>query len=282
MSSKYSVVQFTPDLIAGERINIGVVVASGSDVRVRFLGDWGRVRQFYGQDVAFLKHFARSMMKGASSQTVLSCLANAHIDESAIASACESWTNSIQFTPLRASLKSADALLEEVAARFLSDAEHVTRAYRDRRVAASAAASKIRLALSQRVGNTSAESLLKKRHSLAGKLQEHKFDAVVANGIDYMAAQGISFEVPVSSTLHRETEALAWQITDVLSNSPGLPIAVVALPPKNTASDYDKSMQLYEECADVYRKLGAQVEDENSIAKWADHYVANVPLQATA
>ena len=63
MTSHYSIVQYVPDPIADERINVGVI-ATGENgtVRVRFLGHWQRVHQFGRGDVSFLQEFARYWM----------------------------------------------------------------------------------------------------------------------------------------------------------------------------------------------------------------------------
>jgi hypothetical protein len=276
MASKYSVVQYSPDPLADERINIGVIVTSGEVVRARFLNDWTRVRHFSGHDVTFLKHFAKTIGQAATPQEILPNIVEGRFTASLLEGASEAWMNSIQFTPLRGSLKAIDDLLAEVSVRFLAKYEQRRRELRDRRYAASAAAAHIREALLLRVG-PEAEDLLKKRHRLQGKLQPHRFDAVVANGVPYFAAQGISFEIAGNSNLQRDTEALAWQITDVRALDSVLPLAVVAFPPVENTAHLEKAQQLYDEAVGVYAQLGATVLDENSVAGWARHVVSRLP-----
>ncbi len=49
------VIQVEPDLVAGERINVGVAVVTPDARRhVRMLGDYGRLEALYGRDVAEL------------------------------------------------------------------------------------------------------------------------------------------------------------------------------------------------------------------------------------
>lgn len=59
MVSYYTVVQYYPDPIADERINIGVMAFGDGRVRSRFIQDWRRVEQFGGEDISFLHDFAR-------------------------------------------------------------------------------------------------------------------------------------------------------------------------------------------------------------------------------
>jgi hypothetical protein len=64
MASRYSVIQYVPNLIVDERINLGVLVSDEQDVRVRFLQNWERVRNFgLSEDIDLLKKFAHEMQE---------------------------------------------------------------------------------------------------------------------------------------------------------------------------------------------------------------------------
>ncbi|MEM9544071.1 MAG: DUF3037 domain-containing protein [Cyanobacteria bacterium P01_E01_bin.42] len=66
MASRYSIIQYVPDPIAEERINIGVLVFDRQNVKVHFLSNWKRVRYFGRQeDIRTLKSFAERMQKSA-------------------------------------------------------------------------------------------------------------------------------------------------------------------------------------------------------------------------
>ncbi|MBD2774779.1 DUF3037 domain-containing protein [Iningainema tapete] len=65
MVSRYSIIQYVPDPIADERINIGVVVFNEDAVKSRFLTNWERVRLFGMEDIDFLKDFADRVQKAA-------------------------------------------------------------------------------------------------------------------------------------------------------------------------------------------------------------------------
>lgn len=59
MVSRYSVIQYVPDAIANERINIGVLVFDEQVVRVKFLSKWNRVVHFApNSDISFLMDFS--------------------------------------------------------------------------------------------------------------------------------------------------------------------------------------------------------------------------------
>lgn len=56
MVSRYSIIQYVPDAIANERINIGVLAFDDQVVRVKFLAKWNRVVHFApSADISFLK-----------------------------------------------------------------------------------------------------------------------------------------------------------------------------------------------------------------------------------
>lgn len=65
MASKYSVIQYVPDPIADERINIGVLAFDHDQVCVKFLQSWERVRNFSRTDISFLHDFAQRMQESA-------------------------------------------------------------------------------------------------------------------------------------------------------------------------------------------------------------------------
>jgi len=51
MVSRYSIVQYVPNPIADQRINIGVLAFDDNRVCVRFLSNWERVKRFGMEDI---------------------------------------------------------------------------------------------------------------------------------------------------------------------------------------------------------------------------------------
>ena len=58
MPSRYSIIQYVPNPIADERINIGVLAFDENLVKVSFLKNWQRVKDFGGENIDFLQDFA--------------------------------------------------------------------------------------------------------------------------------------------------------------------------------------------------------------------------------
>jgi hypothetical protein len=102
----YTIVQYYPDPIADERINIGLMVFGHDQVRSRFLRDWHRVVQFGKEDISFLHDFVQRAETW---------------DEATLKDCIIRWDRSIQFRqPLPSSLEPED-LLDEMARLFLRE-----------------------------------------------------------------------------------------------------------------------------------------------------------------
>ncbi len=105
MPAYCSVIQYVPDVVRGERINVGVVVFGDGRTRVRMLADWSRVRAFATADVVDGLLAAGRDIEG--------------MGEAEIRAAARSPTSSVQLTKPAGSLLDADVLLEQSAPRFL-------------------------------------------------------------------------------------------------------------------------------------------------------------------
>lgn len=278
MSAKYTVIQYVPDPIADERINVGVLVFDRQIVRTRFVSKWDRIRQFANQDIQFLKNFARGIAEtDLPARTLNMFEQNKVLSEELISAMAGSWINTIQFTEPRASLKNVDDLLGDVAERFLYEPRRNKRGFRDRLAAVRAARAGIRHVLAERVGDD-ASKFLKQQYPVQGKLQSHTFDVAVANGTLYFAANGVSFELPKAKELQVSLDAVAWAINDVRSFDLDIPLAVVALPPKDDTREHKKLLQLYRNTVKVYTGLGAEVITEQDIEPWAARMISRIPV----
>jgi Protein of unknown function (DUF3037) len=119
MTAKYSIIQYVPDVIANERINIGVFAFDGSAVQVTFLTDWSRVECFANRDISFLHSFVEEMTEAIRPSRVF----YPTIDEAFIRKMIGHSVNSIQLTEPRSSLKEVGELLVDASRRFLTPQE---------------------------------------------------------------------------------------------------------------------------------------------------------------
>src|SRR3954471_19980759 len=94
------VVQYVPDAVMNERINVGVVVLDAGKARALFLSKWQRVRSFAGHDVSFLRELEHE---------------SRHWDEPTVRRLASQWTGSIQFTSPRFTLLRPDEAVVDAA-----------------------------------------------------------------------------------------------------------------------------------------------------------------------
>jgi hypothetical protein len=270
MPSFYTVVQYVPDPVADERINIGVIAYSGATVRSQFLAEWKRVQHFGGEDVDFLKDFARRFQRAISRQTDGFPAPGGIIDSSSLERMIGSWHNSIQFTAPRASLHDSNALLREAVQRFLSEPVRVAEVsrLRDQRAARDIAVSRVRGAVKQLVGDV-AESLTRQRFLIDGDKAPHKFAVAVANGVPYLAAQAASLERGITPQLVTGLDAIAWSVADTRAHHAALPLGVLLLPARNSSPHFREIDEFQTERTHLYQELGATVLLEDQIEDWA-------------
>jgi hypothetical protein len=265
MASRYSVIQYLPDPLSDERINVGVVAFDDKAVFSRFIRNWRRVSAFSsGADITFLQEFARRFDVKDARQLVLEGVESPAITGETVEAASRSWINSIQFSIPRASTRPAEDLVDDIAKRFLREYAPTPRHKRgrDRRAAAAIAAHEIEAAL-KGAGGKHAEGLLKRRIKVQGKLDEHELDVGIANGRLLLGVLGLSFEAGSSREVMKELSAVAWAIDDVHESDPALDMAVVILPPKSRAG------KTYDRAIHVIEGLNAQPVPEEEVHKWA-------------
>jgi hypothetical protein len=265
MPSRYVVVQYLPDPITDERINIGVAAFDDTSLHVRFLHDWRRVAAFSGRDIKFLRQFAAQLEDASSDKLPL--WPNAEADARLLLEqAPQRWINSIQMTAPRASTKSARDLVEDVSRRFLRT--------QDRRWLAARAEDKVVTALAD-VGHAGYARYVQRNREIQGGIEPHNVDLLVGNGRPISLALALSFERQDFRSVQRDYGAAAWTIEDIKRRQPDVPIAVLMLPPvKGTSKTYGQAVHVFEE-------LDARPVPEPELEDWA-HDVARDVVGAEA
>lgn len=244
MASEYTIVQYLPNPITGERVNVGVIVLGEDRAYCRFLKNWRRVKQFGAEDLGFLRAFARDTSNACSPQQSFEHVPEtAKLDRAIVARMIEEWANSLQLTPLRGSLLEAKDLLGQLASRFLVEPQTVTRGYLDRKHAASMAIRSVSEVVSEKSHGMKTD-LVHTRYPVRGEFSSHKFDVAVANGVPFFLAHGLSFET--SEKEREEAVQLAlWGFRDVREEDAELPMGVVLVPPKKQTTAYKDILQQF-------------------------------------
>lgn len=248
MTSFYSAIQFVPDPIADERINIGVVAFDDRTVVTRFLRDWRRVQHFSPRGIGPLREFVRDLAERTSDQRmIVEAMGHGEFDRSALDRALGGWMGVVQFGDPRPAVIPVRELLDYAADALLSEpkAGQVDLARRHRREAAEIAYGKVRFA-ARETFLAPRRPEVDRRVAVAGASFEHRFDVVVSKhggGEPLLAVHALSFEVEGTEAVVKNT---AFAVKDVREAHPHLPVAVMALTPKNKSTQVDHARTVIE------------------------------------
>jgi hypothetical protein len=266
MISRYTVVQYVPDPLADERINIGVIAWDEGGVAAKFLSNWKRVQSFGHEDVGYVREFVKRTSFALDAGYADFFKNSESLDVPRLEKMIGEWRHSIQFTTPRPSVKGRDAVLADVGPIFLRSFPSAHAGSRSRKTAAVIAANELQSAIAHRdpkyVGK-----LLKRNHSLKGQCASHQFPVALANGHLIAAIETISFEISEHRQLELELEAVFWTCADVKNKNEEAPLAVFALAPK-------RSSELFRRARSVLRKLDVNLLTENSLSGWAKKQAA--------
>lgn len=269
MVTRYSIIQYVPDPIAGERINFGVIVFDDEQIRVQFLDSWKRVNCFGSENIDFLRDFvSRIKISTTEGLFVPGEDVTDRSKSERLLEISASWQNMIQITPPRKFLGEIESVLDEVAAIFLKEPlPEAKPTFRDRKAAARITKVTVREVLNRRFDPDLVRNLLNSTNAFLGRRESHQFDATVINGRPYFGVHGVSFEIHPPKTT---TEAVSWMISDVRDRTEDVPLAVLVLPPKPGSFDYKDLLTLYTRKTELYQELGATVLEELELEPWAE------------
>ncbi len=274
MGAKYSIIQYLPDALADERINIGLLVMEGETVKVRFLEDWRRVECFARKDVAFLKDFSQQVKNAIDPESTIPGLPRPWtltLDE--IKQMADCWKNSVQITPPVGSTLSADALISRVGSRYLKERLREPRKLRDKNFAIRALEDPFKAALSEKLG-VKGPRLVHRHIPVSGETFEHEFDIGISrDGNIFVGSYGVSFEINDREAAFQHARNAAVAIRDIHRRDSDLPVGVVLLPPikadEESARTFLKRHDAYERARNDLNKVGARLLSEQQADSWA-------------
>lgn len=255
MISHYSLVQYAPDPIRGERINIGVVVYDGQGAaKTLFVENWSRVKQFSGHDVSFLREVAHEAKRW---------------DAATVERLSAQWTGTLQITPSLPSTLPVDQLLIDASGRYLVEpTATVNRGYRVKSTAVAIARKRVREKLTERFGAQGRAYLKDEDYAIQGSHKQYTLDVTVANDELLYGAEALSFEVPDWRRVDRDVNAAAWLVRDVKDAHPDFDIGVMVLPPRDS-SDMERQ-EKYGLAVRLIGNNGAKVLPESGFSAWAE------------
>ncbi len=248
MVAFYTVVQYVPDPLADERINIGILTYGDGHVRSHFLQNWARVKQFGETDTKSLQRFAREIGSLATSNQLSLVALGQSLTEDNLRHMMRNWHNGLQFTPQRVSTLSPDALMNQIQKLVLREPgqrQRKRKEYRDDAAAVTLVRQAVRTVLTELVGSD-AKKYLRRSATVEGRLFPHKFAVAFGNGVLCGAADGLSFESPTTDDRQRDIDALLTAVSDVREKWPKLPLATVIFPPKSRTRVYNNTVTALE------------------------------------
>ena len=261
MGTVYSIVQYVPDPIAGERINIGLIAVEEGRAACRFLDNWDRVNCFgSGADVEWLTEFATSIQLSCKESTML-VKTTPELTMSSLRRMSEQWTYSIQLSQPSPSLLRCDQLIEDLAPLMLKDiksGQPARKTFRDRRTLVLDATDHLSRALIRRAsGRESAREYVRSSYPYMGNKKEHRLDVAVAFDRVYFGAFAISFEIPTVQTLEVLSDRLLWKVSDLRAAHPDDRFAVVVYPPLGNGHADPKVRELYFDTSRICESFAA-------------------------
>ena len=283
MPAKYSVVQYFPDPVSGERINIGVLVFGDGQIRSKFLNDWERVRRFADGDIDTAKAFSEWVKyetqhpyDAPASTPLRNISAPLHLDTNLIERMSGEWSNAIQLTPPQPSLEEPEALLARLTKVFLREPQRRDATFRDREFVAHHAFHALRDAVARRLDSNTARTVVKSNYVVGGKLVPNiPVDLAVQNGQIFLVSQAVSFETPDPGVVDRQVREAIYRLRDIRDLRSGIMLDVVALPPTPEQHPSGRILEAFEALPEMCQQIGAKLVLDQNVPDWADD-IANL------
>jgi hypothetical protein len=264
MAAFFSVVRFVPDSVANEAVNIGVLVASGDRVEVRPLSDWDRVRHFAGAGWREARRLVEELHENPKAFLGVERIETAED----LRAALSGWTRALQFSEVRASLDTPDALMESLEPLVLVG-QGVELPQSRRAVVARtiyrAMSSAFELRFERR-----ARGLVKKHALVSGQRTRHKIDVGVVNGSLYAGAFALTFSTDQVDRQWKDTDAVAFAVEDLSAVGAGVPLGVVLDEPAGSTEASHRAFALL-------RRMNVETMPVQQVSDWARRAMNAVP-----
>ncbi len=264
MAAYYSIIQYVPDPVADERMNAGILVFDESRVLARFPNHWGRLKQFGGKDINFLRSFADEVTERCKA----TLFTDGQITAAMIRQVAATWRDSIQLTEPRGSLLGLNALLKDTEKRFLASARPTQLRPLTKNSLRAFALAEAEIAFANRGGAT-AQQYIRPKYQLAGDIEPHQFSLGIANGHPYAAAEVFSFIGLDERGEKRDVRAGAWAFDDVRKRHPNLQLAALVLRGQQATPSYREAER-------IFRSLDVQVVSKPEVTAWIEEVADQV------
>lgn len=290
MPTYYTVVQYVPDPVADERINIGVIVFNDDHIRTRFLHNWDRVSRFAQEDISHVRDFsdwARQAAVRSGNHPSMEPLPGLpgvdQLNKETIFRMAEEWSNTLQLSAPQPSLEEPEALLNRMARTHLREPIARQRVFRDRQFAARYAVSSVRRSVSERLGPTQTGEYVHSEYPIGGKVIPNiRVDLAITNSRIYLASQALSFETYNMSDLDRHVRDAVYTLRDVGDLISDVQLYLVALPPKTDLKNFQRAEERFHALPVMCEQIGARLVIEDEVPEWAEQIADYVETRIVA
>lgn len=265
MPSKYRIIQFVPDPLANERVNIGVITYDDHTVYVDVTKHWQRISAFAGRSTHFVRMVVEELLEAAGDQLPLpSDNWSRPLNKRAVDEILSKWSHSLQVTEPRGSLKNVADLRSEVSSRFVS--RIATLPQYGRRAAALRLFGKVSKMIASWKGPDHLKEVQRKV-TLKGAVDVHRFDVAYGKDSPRLIMHALPYSYRIGSLLGVSVDATKWAIDDIRKANASVPIGIVFYPTRRTtitegtAIDFAHTIQ-------VCKNLGAETMMEDQVSDW--------------
>jgi hypothetical protein len=232
MTFYFTIIQYVPDPVANERINVGVMVFGEGKVFTRFVKNWTHIRRFGGEDISFLRDFAADWESVAQTK-----LAGDHLNEENLLRMTREWGDSIQFTPPLPSTTNPEVLLSDMAKRVLRGGSGAPPNHRTKSQVARHVHRSMESAIAGALGQEAVTHLLATERTIWGEATYHNPDLVVRNGSPLACLFCLSFNISAQESAMATLMASVCSINDIKKKIPWVECAVIASISENSKGD---------------------------------------------
>jgi hypothetical protein len=277
--TEFSIIQYVPDPIANERMNIGVVVLTPSSVRVNFVTSWKRAQTFaQGADISHLRDF-KSTLELLSSQAHamyqkgLPLIGEAdRSPQDLIRKMAASWSHQIQFAPFQRSLEDADRLMQRLSGRYLKEGKKQQRMGKSKNDVVSSAVRSLKKAMPEALAR---DHNVRRWVSAQGDVvPQITLDFGLMNGELKAAGQAVSFQTLDLMEIRHQWKEAVWSLIDLRRLHQELPTSLIIAKPFQNSREYEEE---YEMAMDSAVTSGIWLALDTETDAWAHKVTEAIP-----
>jgi hypothetical protein len=270
-----STIQYVPDPIADERINIALVVISDSAARCEVITDWRRVHSFGRRTTEGLKDWVYEFKSFVEGQRPL--LAPSELSVQLMTDWSSSWAiSSIQISKPQPVMLDFESTLSIYASRVLRLGMRQEGANSNEKSAIiSGARRALEFSLAEASNSPYIRSYVKNRVDASGRLERHPIDlGVEIDGNVYTGAYALSFRRSSPQDIERDREGILWKLSDLVNNRLSrISLAVIASPPSDSQlEEVHKSFQKLQTSCEAIR-VPVVLSSTADVQQWASRQV---------